>query len=189
VLGHTVAAAAVTGRVTATSPAGATVDLANAKAVPTGTVIDTRAGAVELKTAVDGGRVQVARFWGAKFEVRQSPAAKGLTQLVLRGGDFSRCPTATAARRPRRPAAHTSAVATKKKPPRRALWGSDSHGRFETRGRGSVATVRGTRWLTEDRCDGTLTTVTAGAVAVRDLRRHRTVLVTKGHHYLARVKR
>ena len=37
--------------------------------------------------------------------------------------------------------------------------------------RHSHATVRGTRWLTEDRCGGTLTRVTEGAVVVRDLAR------------------
>jgi hypothetical protein len=76
--------------------------------------------------------------------------------------------------------------AAAKKPPR-SLWGQDHHGRFQVRGRGSVATVRGTRWLTQDRCDGTLTRVTQGAVAVRDLHRHKTVVVQHGHSYLARV--
>jgi hypothetical protein len=185
VLGRSVAAAAVTGRVTATAPSGAALDLATAKAIPTGTLIDTRAGAVELKTAIDGGHVQVARFWGGKFEVRQSAATKGLTRIVLRGGDFSGCPATGAAAR----AATATAAATKKKPRPRALWGSDDHGRFETRGRGSVATVRGTRWLTQDTCAGTRTRVAAGAVAVRDLRRHRTVVVRRGHEYLARVSR
>jgi hypothetical protein len=37
-----------------------------------------------------------------------------------------------------------------------------------------------------DRCDGTLTRVTEGAVAVRDKVRHRTVLVRAGHSYLAK---
>jgi hypothetical protein len=184
VLGRTVAAAAVTGRVTATSPSGKVLDLATATSIPTGTVIDTRAGAVELKTAVTGDRpVQVARFWGGRFEVRQSAASKGLTQLVLRGGDFSGC-AATAGT-----ATARAAAATKRKPKPRALWGSDDHGRFQTRGRGSVATVRGTRWLTQDTCAGTRTRVVAGAVAVRDLRRHRTVVVRRGHEYLARVAR
>jgi hypothetical protein len=183
VLGRTVAAAAVTGQVKATAPSGAAVDLTGAKAIPTGTVIDTRAGAVELKTALDGDRVQVARFWGGKFEVRQSPTDKGLTRLVLRGGDFSAC-SATGAS-----TASAQAAATKKKPRPRSLWGSDSHGRFETRGRGSVATVRGTRWLTQDTCAGTRTRVASGAVAVRDLRRQRTIVVRKGHEYLARVAR
>jgi hypothetical protein len=49
-----------------------------------------------------------------------------------------------------------------------------------------VATVRGTRWVTTDTCAGTRTTVTAGSVAVRDLRRGRTVVVRAGHTYLAR---
>ena len=48
--------------------------------------------------------------------------------------------------------------------------------------------MRGTRWLTEDRCDGTLTRVTNGAVVVRDFKRHRKVLVRAGHSYLAKAK-
>jgi hypothetical protein len=48
--------------------------------------------------------------------------------------------------------------------------------------------VRGTRWLTLDRCDGTLTRVTNGAVVVRDYRRHRNVVVRAGHSYLAKAK-
>jgi hypothetical protein len=48
--------------------------------------------------------------------------------------------------------------------------------------------VRGTRWLTEDRCDGTLTRVTNGAVVVRDYKRRRNVLVRAGHSYLAKAR-
>jgi hypothetical protein len=182
-LGKTVAIAAVQGKVTATTPAGAPVDLSGAQAVPTGTLIDTRAGTVELTTALDTkGATQTGRFWGALFEVRQGALARGVTQLVLRGADFSACgPASTIAR------ARAAAKATKKKKPARTLWGSDDHGRFQTRGRGSVATVRGTRWMTRDTCAGTLTRVTAGAVAVEDLRRHATVVVKRGREYLARV--
>jgi ferric-dicitrate binding protein FerR (iron transport regulator) len=68
----------------------------------------------------------------------------------------------------------------------RSLWARDNHGRFRTHGANSVATARGTAWLTQDRCDGTRTRVTRGAVAVRDLARHRTVVVRAGHAYLAR---
>ncbi|WCB92527.1 hypothetical protein DSM104299_01223 [Baekduia alba] len=185
VLGRTIAIAAVAGRVVATSPTGALLDLSAAKVVPTGTLIDTRAGTVELTSALDTkGTTQTGRFWGGIFEVRQGTAARGLTQLVLRGGDFSSCAATTARTRAR---AHAAKAVTKKKAPARSLWGSDHNGRFETRGRGSVATVRGTRWQTQDTCAGTRTTVTAGAVAVRDLGRGRTVVVTKGHNYLARV--
>jgi hypothetical protein len=49
--------------------------------------------------------------------------------------------------------------------------------------------VRGTIWLTADRCDGTLTKVTRGRVAVRDFRRKKTILVRTGKRYLARAKR
>jgi hypothetical protein len=67
------------------------------------------------------------------------------------------------------------------------LWGSGK-GRFRTKGRYSSATVRGTIWLTADRCDGTLTIVKRGTVSVRDLRRHKTVKVKAGHSYLARAR-
>jgi len=177
VLGRSLGAATVQGTVTATSPSGAPVDLTSAATVPTGTLIDARAGTVELKTALDRkGTTQTGHFWGGKFEVRQSASGHGLTQIVLRGGSFAACPATIKA---------VASKATRKKPPR-SLWGSDDHGRFQTRGRGSVATVRGTHWLTQDTCAGTLTRVLAGAVSVHDLRRDRTVLVAHGHEYLAR---
>ena len=70
---------------------------------------------------------------------------------------------------------------------RRACSGATtSHGKFRTRASNSVITVRGTTWYVADRCDGTLTRVTSGSVAVRDLRRQRTVVVRAGHSYLAR---
>jgi hypothetical protein len=58
-------------------------------------------------------------------------------------------------------------------------------GRFRSRGRHSSGAVRGTRWLTVDRCDGTLTIVRKGTVAVRDFRLDQTVLVDAGERYLA----
>ncbi len=58
--------------------------------------------------------------------------------------------------------------------------------RYRTQGRYSAATVRGTDWTVTDRCDGTLTTVRRGTVAVRDFRRRRTILVRAGKSYLAR---
>jgi len=49
--------------------------------------------------------------------------------------------------------------------------------------------VRGTKWTIADRCDGTLTTVARGKVAVRDFRRKKTIIVKAGKRYLARVRR
>jgi ferric-dicitrate binding protein FerR (iron transport regulator) len=49
--------------------------------------------------------------------------------------------------------------------------------------------VRGTIWTVTDRCDGTLTTVKRGKVAVKDFRRKKTVLVRAGKSYLAKARR
>ena len=54
------------------------------------------------------------------------------------------------------------------------LWGNGK-GKFRTNGKYSSATVRGTIWLVEDRCEGTLTRVRRGTVAVRDFKRKKTV--------------
>jgi hypothetical protein len=62
-----------------------------------------------------------------------------------------------------------------KKAKGRRLWASDRNGRFRTHGRDSVATVRGTEWITEDTCEGTRTTVVKGAVSVRDRHTGRTL--------------
>ena len=66
---------------------------------------------------------------------------------------------------------------------------ANARGRFRTRGRHSAATVRGTKWITTDRCDGTLTKVARGSVAVRDFRRKKTIVVKAGRSYLARARR
>jgi ferric-dicitrate binding protein FerR (iron transport regulator) len=68
----------------------------------------------------------------------------------------------------------------------RSLWARDRGGRFRTYGNNSVATARGTAWVTRDRCDGTVTRVREGAVAIKDRRTGRTVIVRAGGSYLAR---
>jgi hypothetical protein len=142
-------------------------------AVPLGAVIDTKAGKLAMTSALDArGATQTGTFWGGKFRVRQSRSERGMTEIAL-AGDKASCKTAKAA-----------AASTSRK--RRAVWGSDRNGRFRTRGSNSVATVRGTKWVTTDTCAGTRTTVTEGAVSVRDTHRHRTVLVRAGHSYVAR---
>jgi hypothetical protein len=46
--------------------------------------------------------------------------------------------------------------------------------------------VRGTKWLVQDSCAGTLTRVTKGAVTVRDLVKRKTVIVRAGKRYVAK---
>jgi hypothetical protein len=50
----------------------------------------------------------------------------------------------------------------------------------------SSADADGATWLTADRCDGTLTSVTSGEVEVRDFGRGETIRVQAGESYLAR---
>jgi ferric-dicitrate binding protein FerR (iron transport regulator) len=46
--------------------------------------------------------------------------------------------------------------------------------------------VRGTRWQTIDRCDGTLIRVLKGSVSVRDVVKKKTIVVKAGKSYLAK---
>jgi hypothetical protein len=174
-IGESINVAPSTGSVTVRVPgASRAVPLVDVASVPVGALVDTRRGSVQLRTQVAGGKTQTGTFHGGLFEVRQPKGTGGMTELVLRGA----LPTCGAG-------GARAAATTAKRPPRR-LWGRDNHGRFRTRASNSVATVRGTEWYTEDRCDGTLTRVTKGSVAVRDVHTGRTVVVRAGHRYLAK---
>jgi streptogramin lyase len=169
-----------TGRVRFKRPRGRWRPLPDGGAgLPVGVAFDTRLGSVRLTTAMPGRRTQTGTFGGGVFNVRQSKRARGRVDLHLRGGSFAAC------RRTRAGRPADVAVASRSRRVRR-LWGRDRGGKFRTYGRHSHATVRGTRWLTEDRCNGTFTRVTRGAVVVRDTARRRNVLVRAGHSYLAR---
>ncbi len=141
--------------------------------IPVGSQLDTTQGTVKLTSAAGaGGETQSGLFHGGIFRFGQ-PSGKaaaglpaGLTVLTLTG----------------RPPCGASTSGSGKGPPR--LWGN-AHGNFETEGRYATATVRGTRWLTQNSCTGTLVKVARGVVAVEDLVTHRTVSVTAGNSYLA----
>ena len=148
-----------------------------AASLPVGALVDARKGSVTLRVALPGGGTQSGIFHGGLFEVRQAGTGSGMTELVLRGA-----PPSCGSRGAR-------AAATRKRKPPRALWGHDSHGRFRTRGSNSVATVRGTTWYRRGPLPAPRSPVCgAGSVSVRDLGRHRTVVVRAGHGYLARTR-
>jgi hypothetical protein len=140
-----------------------------------GTTIDARRGRVALRTALTDGETQMATFWAGVFQVRQNPRAQGLTDIVLRGriaGCSASSPTPEAGVSRRRRV--------------RRLWAKDDHGRYRTRGGNSVATTRGTTWLTVERCGRTVTRVFDGAVLVRNRHTGRRVLVEADERYAAR---
>ena len=175
-LGQSATIAAVSGTVLVELPgAASSLSLDDASTVPVGTRIDATAGTVKLTNVRDAtGKLQTATFWGGSFTVGQTRGKQGSTVLRLTAPMI--CPKS---------ARHLSAL-TAVKPRTRQLWGKDNHGRFVTRGRSAVATVRGTLWLLRDTCAGTLVKVTRGEVAVRDLVKKRTIIVKAGHSYLAR---
>jgi hypothetical protein len=150
--------------------------------IPNGTLIDARRGQVRLIVARDDqGATDSARFWAGRFEFRQSGGPRPLTTLALKGGRFRGCGPAD-------PRLRASAAGKKrKKGSVRRLWG-DGNGRFRTRGRYGAATVRGTRWLTDDRCHGTSIVVRRGVIGATDLtgRRPRTRRVKAGQRTFIR---
>ncbi len=66
-----------------------------------------------------------------------------------------------------------------------ALQGNGT-GRFQTRGDRAAASVSGTDWEVQNRCDGTLIIVRRGTVKVTDFRLHKTVTLHQGQTYLAK---
>jgi hypothetical protein len=128
--------------------------LTTPRTLPLGTTLDTRHGTVAL-TATVAGHTRRGAFHGGVFKVRQA-TPKDPVDVVLGGRAFAACRHGST-RVVRRLAASTK-------------------GHFEILGRES--TTSGTAsWTTQDRCDGTLTSVQTGTVAVRDVPRHRTVAV------------
>jgi hypothetical protein len=179
--GTAVNVAPVRGTVLVKVRGGSFVPLDGVEQIPPGSLLDTRHGTVSLTSARDTrGNTQTGEFSAGVFQILQSRkrSAKGLTELRLKGGSFGRCGKS------RRAASGTAGAALSRRTIRRLR--SSARGRFRTSGRNSSATVRGTIWEMSDRCDGTLTKVTRGKVAVRDFRRKKTVLVRAGKSYLAR---
>src|SRR5262249_19595743 len=104
--------------------------------------------------------------------VRGTDKKKPVTELQIVKGNFAVCPK----RKPRGLASTATTV--------RQLW-SQGKGAFRTRGRYASATVRGTFWLTADRCDGTFIRVGQGAIEVNDVPKRRIVTVRAPQTYLA----
>lgn len=168
--GETANAAPVRGTVRVKLPgSNRFVNLDKPSQIPIGSVIDVRRGEIALTTTSGS-----SRFLEGIFRLLQQKARNPVTELRLEGGNF---------RRSCRRVSDQRAGAARKRV--RKLWGNGK-GRFRTKGRYATATLRGTVWLTEDHCDGTLIRVREGAVTVRDLVTRKTLVVRAGKRYFAR---
>lgn len=161
------------------------VPLVSPTQVQNGSIIDARKGRVRI--TIDNGRggLDTAEFFEGIFKFTQPKVKAGalwFANLYLFGGSFKGCPAA-----PKNPQIAQLSAAKRKSPNRsvRHLWGSGK-GAFRTVGRFSSATVRGTTWLTDDRCNATLTKVTTGKVGVRDFVLKKTIILTARKQYLAK---
>ena len=154
------------------------VVLGDGRQLRVGTVVDARKGTVRI-TATSGDKAYSAVFYEGEFVIGQRKRTGATADMRLFGGNFRRCPPGL--RSPR-------SLDSKRPQSLRHLWGN-GRGPFRTVGRFSSATVRGTTWLTDDQCTGTLTRVSAGSVTVRDFVRRRNVIVRRGKSYFAAARR
>ena len=141
------------------------------------TQVDVRRGRVQMTTIADrrNGAIQKGEFNGGVFQTTQSTrSARPYTDVRL---------TESLICRPNRRGKIVSSRARSRK-----LWGRTRRGRYRTRGRHSVATVRGTIWLQKDTCRSTTTLVREGTVIVRDLAKRKNVRIKRGRRYVARAR-
>lgn len=154
------------------------VPLTEARQIPSGAILDTRAGSLQLTTAAGKHKRETGTFGGAIFKLTQ--ARNGLTNLALAEGAFHGAPSYATCKVHK--AADASAAASKTL----QLLHASAKGTFKTTGRYSAATVRGTKWTIADRCDGTLTRDLIHSVVVSDFVRHKTIVLHAGQSYLAK---
>jgi hypothetical protein len=166
------------------------VQLTQPRQLPAGTQVDSRAGTIRLgsRAVGPGGRVQAVTLGGAIFSDRQrrSGLHKGLTVMTLLEGVFPGAPSFSQCGP--YPAGDGPPATLAASPMLQTLHASEKGGKFGTNGKYSAGVVQGTVWDTSDLCNGTLTVVHRGVVAVFDKVRRKTILVHAGQQYLARAR-
>ena len=186
-LGRTVTVVAERGTILVRVPGSRVyVPIERLTEIPLGSIIDARRGRARITVEVDArtGRTETSVFYDWFFRILQTTGRKPITEARLVKGSFRNC-VSTRARSASASLAAVAAAAgdlravsaaTRKRSKRkvRQLWGR-GNGSFRTGGKRSSATVRGTWWLVQDRCDATITRVRVGIVDVRDFRLRKTI--------------
>jgi hypothetical protein len=153
------------------------VELHSPRTVPFGSTVDTLHGTAQIATATETARhTQSGIFTGSSFVVRQRRDKLGHTRLHLNDAPHALCGASAGATVAKRHHLSKRLLARLR---------AEASGHFTTEGKDSAASVRGTGWEVQDRCDGTLTHVFHGAVAVLEYRSRRTVVLRRGMSYLA----
>lgn len=188
-LGRTVTVVAERGTILVRVPGSRRyVPIESLAEIPLGSIIDARRGRARITVEVDArtGRTETSLFYDWFFRILQTTGRKPITEARLVKGSFRNCAPTRA--RSASASASLAAVAaaagelravsaaTRRRSKRkvRQLWGR-GNGSFRTGGKRSSATVRGTWWLVQDRCDATITRVKVGRVDVRDFRLRKTI--------------
>jgi CSLREA domain-containing protein len=163
------------------------VPLKELKEIPVGAVIDATNGRVTLTSIAPDGTEQTAEFFGGVFRVKQREGS-GLVVLELLDTDVCPAPQTNSAQGGKGASPRATASSASFRPKSATagkLWGS-GHGNFRTEGHDGSATVEGTIWLVEDRCNGTTFFRTRrGIVKVRDFVKHKSLPLPAGKTYLA----
>jgi hypothetical protein len=157
------------------------IPLTEARQIPVGSILESTHGVVGITTATTAsrkGKLQSGDFGGGLFKLLQNRRQHGLTELNIID-NFSANKVCSTLGKARIAAKHLSSKVL-------GRLNASGHGHFTARGQYSAATVRGTIWSVTNQCDGTLTHVKRGVIAVRDFRRRRTFTLYTGQSYLAR---
>jgi hypothetical protein len=155
---------------------GATIDVTNGLVTLTDSddgfgTFSNQQPSPRRRTASLGSGSAVRGSVPAAFTIEQPAKPGAAVTLTLAGGNFAVC-------------GKGRRLAAKNQTAVRQLWGQ-AKGQFTTKGSYSAATIRGTTWLTRDRCDGTLTRAVDDVVTVVDFAKHTTVTLQPGQSYLA----
>jgi hypothetical protein len=173
------------------------IPLTDARQLPVGTEVDARAGKLKLtdsttkKTKHKAALTQSGLFYGGLFAMSQSKSTRlnGVTTLrMLDNGAFPGAPSYSVCT-VGASSSHAIAVIAKKKPLSSKVLqtlGENEHGNFQTKGKYSAATVRGTKFSVSDRCGGTLTHVYHGLVTVTVYRTHKKHNLHSGQSFYAK---
>jgi hypothetical protein len=153
--------------------------------VPVGSLIDTRGSRINIIAATgnlgDKTPDRSVDYYDGLFRIAQSGAVNSaavaeLAQKLACGSGKGKQAKASAA----------GPVAVTARKRRRRIWGSGS-GSYATSGGGGTGSVRGTTWLTQDTCKGTLFRVAEGlGITVFDKGLKKKVELGPGQSYFAR---